>query len=98
MIQPAYTRQNVKQTKEKAEEDLINIFDWFQHKKVTINYEKPNVPFSSYKSNFRTMDMNVGSQSIKIHAKNELKYLGVTINANMQWGIHINEIIKTLRP
>lgn len=42
--------------------------------------------------------MNVGSQSIKLHAKNGLKYLGVTVDANMPWGIHINEITNTLRP
>lgn len=42
--------------------------------------------------------MNIAFQSINIYAKNELKYVGVTIDAHVRCDIHINETTKTLRP
>lgn len=87
--------------KRKSEIDLCNIFNWFNHKILTINYEKTKfISFASYKNNlplFETISIANDQNPIQIVSTDHIKYLGITIDQHLRWDIHMTNTIKLLR-
>lgn len=76
-----YSAENWAQLKIKAEKDLAHIKEWFDHKLLTINYEKTYfLPFCSYKTSLPKYKVLNISDTEKIASSSKIKYLGIIIN------------------
>lgn len=89
------------EVKEKAERKLVIIKNWFDSMSLTINFNKTKfITFSSNNRNipaYRQIRLICATGNILIEGANYLRYLGVDIDKNLKWDIHINNTIKKLR-
>lgn len=93
-----YSADSWDRLKEKAESDFINLKNWFQYNKLTMNIEKTKyLPFASYSSGLPELgDIEVDTET-KIPQANEVRYLGVIVDRHLKWDKHIDHIVKKLR-
>lgn len=93
-----YVAETWRDLKILAEEDMKNIKKCFDQKVLTINYTKTKyLPFGCYKNSlpsFSSIDIGMG---ITIMEAESVKYLGVVIDRNLRWNIHITNVCNTLR-
>lgn len=93
-----YSAENWAQLKIKAENDLGNIKEWFDHKLLTINYEKTYfVPFCSYQTSLPKFKQLKISETDKITISSKIKYLGIVIDQHLTWNEHVNFVVNKLR-
>lgn len=96
-----YTANTWLELKETAESDFLKIHKWLKYKILTLNVEKTcYLPF--YCNNltsptFSQLKINAINNSYEINAVNAVKYLGVFLDSNMKWDIHIKYVCKKLR-
>lgn len=88
--------------KQKVENDLQLIKNWFDHKLLTINFAKTKyIPFTCHNYNLPTFNnIHVYTSprtSIAIEPTECIKYLGVHIDKHLKWNIHLEKLIKKLR-
>lgn len=80
---------------------MVKITDAFSEKILTINYDKTCfIPFSFYANNspsYSKLTINKNNTNIEILMKNQVRYLGVTIDRHLRWNYHINKVVFTLR-
>ena len=85
----------------KVENDIINLINWLNYKKLTINYDKTKfLPFSIYKNSlpsYKELNISINNNPVEIKAANSIKYLGVTIDSHLRWDLHVSNTTKTLR-
>lgn len=97
-----YQSESWTDLKQKISQDFIHIIEWFDCNLLTINYSKTCfVPFSCYENSlpdFNVLQLRVNNKIIEINRARHIKYLGITIDDTMKWNIHIQNIIKSLRP
>lgn len=97
-----YKDNNWKDLKQKAEEDLLMIKNWFDSKTLTINFNKTKyIAFTCHNYNFPTFDnltiYNQNNGNITIENTEYIKYLGITIDQHLRWNKHVDTLIKKLR-
>nr|CAI5857641.1 unnamed protein product [Callosobruchus analis] len=96
-----YSADTWEMLKDNVQKDLVNIFNYFSHKLLTINYDKTFfVPFSNTARcmpKFHQITVKDEIKCITIRSKCSHKYLGITIDCHLRWDIHINNVVKTLR-
>ena len=75
--------------------ELTKIQSWFQCNKLSLNIDKTN--FMYFKnSNSPQVNLDVQINHISLTRKHSTKFLGVTINANMSWNEHLNNISNSI--
>lgn len=96
-----YSASSWGELKQKVEQDINIIIDYFNSKTLTINFKKTYfLPFSCYSNNLPTytsLNINNHGNIIEIQTADQVKYLGITFDRHMRWDMHILNIIKTLR-
>ena len=71
--------------------ELVNVSQWMFKNKLTINYTKSNyIIFSPKKNNFK---FNIHIDNNTLTRVAETTYLGVTLQENLKWNTHINNLI-----
>ena len=81
----------------KAEHDLQKLKEWFDYKRLTINFEKTYfVPFCSYKPSLPEYKQ-IKIAFHKINISTSIKYLGIVIDSHLTWKNHISFVVKKLR-
>ncbi|CAH1998295.1 unnamed protein product [Acanthoscelides obtectus] len=83
------------------ENDFIKIIQWFNSRKLSINYSKTHfLPFGSYARhlpNYTNFSFNINDQKMQINRVPNIKYLGVVLDPHLRWDTHVNYILKKLR-
>lgn len=92
------TSDSVSDLNEKLQICLNDVSNWYCGNKLVLNADKSNVMFIASKSELLK---NNAELNIKLHSKalehcKKSKYLGVTIDENMNWDKHISNLCKSL--
>ena len=95
-----YTADSWETLHAKAEKDFKKIKQWFDTRLLTINFNKTKyVPFSINKlaapPPLKISDID--GINYEIPAVNEIKYLGITIDCNLRWDIHLRNLTHKIR-
>lgn len=78
-------------------EYLMKLNDWFIYNKLTINVQKNSfITFGCY-SDSVPKNLNININGTLISRKESLKYLGLTLDYNLKWEYHINNLINKCR-
>ena len=84
--------------------DLQKIVKWFDNNLLTINLEKTKyLPFANYKSGLpknKKIDIDLPFRKNtlwRIESTDHVKYLGIIIDCNLRWDLHIQGLTKKLR-
>ena len=82
-------------TKHILEEEGERTAEWYRNNYLLVNPKK----YQSFVLNPRNIDISAGGRDIKIKGKviknvNQIKLLGVNIDDNMNFGVHISEMCK----
>ena len=89
------SHRNVRYLKWCIEEDLKIISDWFKANKLTLNLEKTEYIF------FCAKPMNVKPtleiDDVTLLSVESVKFLGIWLDQNLNWNIHVNKLITRLK-
>ena len=87
--------------KEAVEADFINIVEFLNSKKLTINWKKTcYLPFTSYYKDlpgFSKLKITTDDQEYTIESVKNVKYLGIVMDSHLRWDGHINAVVGKLR-
>lgn len=87
--------------RKKAESELTFIKNWFDNKKLTINYSKTYfLPISSYQNhlpNFSELNILSRLTQTKIKSVSNIKYLGIYLDNHLRWDVHVKNTHKKIR-
>ena len=73
--------------------ELGKLSDWFAHNKLTLNYDKTEfINFSKPDVGSQLTNTGLVIDGIPIREVNESKFLGVHIDKNVSWRVHIGKI------
>ena len=82
--------KSVKKINREVNYNLRLTNDWFKAKKICRNPSKTET-----KKNYKTSQFQISGQ--KTYIKNNVKYLSITIQDELPWKIHVNNLLKKLR-
>ncbi len=78
-------------------EDLVSLGKWLDDNLMKVNVSKTKVMLLGTTSKTSKIDnVNVIMNNTKVEKVNCFKYLGVTIDANLKWNDHINNVYRKL--
>ena len=78
-------------------ENLKNIIDWFNVNKLSINLTKTQyIVFSKSTNNILNQNFKIALNNNELQKVTNVKFLGVHLQSNLQWNIHINEVAKQI--
>ena len=87
--------------KQKVEKDFLKLKKWFDNKILTLNLQKTFfLPFASYKPalpTFEALCITDQNSTLYIQKADKIKYLGIYIDSNLKWDLHIEYFVKKLR-
>lgn len=93
-----YIANNVNDLHKMITNDMISISDWFQNNLLVLHSGKTKMLiFNSKRNEFKNLQPIYLNQS-EILVVDEFKYLGLTIDSNLTWNSHINNLIKKINP
>lgn len=84
----------------KAEKNFGLIKKWLDHKLLTVNLNKTHyLPFSCLSSDLPEFNIETNTDQVTFSIKpvKEVKYLGIILDCNLKWDLHINYVMKKLR-
>jgi len=88
-----YTDQNLQNLTIKVNDDLEKITQWFNKNKLSLNVSKTKfIQFNSYNST--SSNIPIRMNNIDIESASVIKFLGVYLQNDLSWNIHINEKAK----
>ena len=80
------------------ERELLNVDNWLNINKMTMNTKKTEVIFFGNKSYLKMLDnKNVKYSGTPLKRKHQVKYLGVIFDEKMQWDKHIKNITQKVK-
>ena len=89
--------KSVKKISREVNYNIRLINDWLKANKLSLNPSKTEIIIFKAKNKKITKHLNFRLSGQKIHIKNNAKYLGITIQDNLGWEIHVNNLLKKLR-
>ena len=89
------SNKNNRVLKDNANSALIEVSEWFNTNKLSLNVEKSNhVIFLPPQQKVPSINLTVNQK--KLEHKEYIKYLGVLIDSKLSWKSHIREISKKI--
>ena len=76
--------------------DLRELYFWLNANEIALNLAKAEIILFKTSNKNYDADLKIKLCSKRIHASSYVKYLGVFIDENLNWKIHINEISTKL--
>lgn len=84
---------------EAINQDLNSLSIWCNKNKLTINYEKCNyIVLKNYQNPFQILENCILLNKRPINYSNSITFLGVQIDKNLNWSLHISNLLTKLRP
>lgn len=85
--------------KAKAEAGIGVVKDWLDFNELTLNVDKSKyISFSLTDTNRPNFTfLQLPGTSFKINEVNSIKYLGIIIDKNLKWSIHVNNLCTKIR-
>ena len=95
----SYAHENQLGTQAILANNLHYLYEWCELNKLTINIDKTKSMYFGTTNQTKTLDHTI---KIKINNKdlqvvNHYKYLGVTLDRNLNYNLHIDNLLKTLK-
>ena len=89
--------KSVKKINREVNYNLRLTNDWFKAKKICRNPSKTEIIIfkAKTKKSYKTSQFQISDQ--KTYIKNNVKYLSITIQDELRWKIHVNNLLKKLR-
>lgn len=88
------TADNYTDLEQNAKHILENCNKWLQSNRLTLNIEKTHyLIFSKTRNN---ININLTINSRPIYRKHSTRYLGLTIQENLKWDLHIKNVINKM--
>ena len=89
--------KSVKKINREVNYNLRLTNDWFKAKIICRNPSKTEIIIfkAKTKKNYKTSQFQISGQ--KTYMKNNVKYLSITIQDELPWKIHVNNLLKKLR-
>lgn len=76
---------------------LLNLNDYFTINKLSLNVNKTvHMTFGCYEDSV-PLNTNIFINNLQIHRSNNVKYLGVLMDYNLKWNMHIAYVLKKAR-
>lgn len=91
-----YEENNPKELSKLIIEDLETLYSWFTMNKLSFNATK-TVYMLFTKPSIEVMNLNIELGTEKIRRVSTTQYLGVTLDENLKWEDHINQMLPKLR-
>lgn len=92
-----YTAQNVADLEEMMQGDLDMIHNWLNYNKLTLNCEKTKyMILTSANTGNRPLNITLKIGNTFIKGTDTFKYLGLTIQQNLRWETHTNDVCKKI--
>ena len=85
-----FENSNVPAIKTKIECELLTIFAWLQTNKIKINFDKSKFMVFSYGKKYDLNSLKLGNNHIE--RTESIKFLGITIDQNLNFKAHANSI------
>ena len=91
--------ENIEQLQIDAQSVLEYIYKWFGDNRLTVNTSKSNFSIFTitYKRNNNLIPDSLASNKGTILISDSTKYLGVTIDDNLNWKKHVNNVCNSLK-
>jgi hypothetical protein len=87
-----YSNQNFNALIQEINLSLRNISNWFANNELSLNIEKTNfLLFHSQGQNIAHLDFTIKINNEQISQQNNLKFLGIDLDSNMNWKSHLNK-------
>ena len=89
--------RNTTEIEQSLQADLNNLANWCSNNKLTINTKKTKImTFGTPQQTKRTQNVRFVLNKQVLGLVESYKYLGVTLDKNLNFQKHVNSIIKTL--
>lgn len=93
-----YSSSSWFELKNKAEQDLHQIQQWFRYNKLTLNVAKTKyLTFSSYSSGIPNMGPLREANGVEIEEADHIKYLGIIIDRHLKWDLQVDNVVRKIR-
>ena len=89
-----YSHKNSQTLLETVNFELSKVTLWIQANKLSLNLQKTNYMFFSY--TIKVLPGDVSFNNVLIDRVSSTKFLGLHIDEQMSWKIHVNHLYKTL--
>ena len=87
-----YTENNLNTLETKANNDLKKVGNWFNVNKLSINTEKTKFILFQTKAREQPSTISLVLNNMQIKQTFDIKFLGITVQWNFSWDIHLNKI------
>lgn len=93
------TTSNMQEMLQYMQNDLTVLNEYLRVNKLVVNIDKTNyIIFTSPRNNHNIINIPLHLNNRQISRTNHVKYLGLYLDENLNWKIHINHIIKKILP
>jgi hypothetical protein len=89
-----YENSDDKQTQEKINEDVKTLMDWTTTNYLTLNVKKCNI--IHFETTIKDHKLDVTIQNEKLTEIDHVTYLGLTMDRQLKWTKHIQNLITEL--
>ena len=90
------TDVNTEKLKSKCENSFLQLENWINSNRLTLNYSKTDCVLSSNVKNKCNNDFCIDTLNGKLPKKNAIKYLGVMVDHKLTWEEHTRHVIQKL--
>lgn len=87
-----YDNTNTINLKNEMQEDMNTIYKWFSQNKLSMNIKKTKTMIITNTQSNRKFKLSLKLRNQEIEQVNNYKYLGITIQNDLKWDIHINKV------
>ena len=76
--------------------NLKNLTNWFNANKISLNVSKTELIIFKPKRKLPDFNMKIKLNGKRLYPTDSVRYLGVTIDSNLNWNSHVNAIATKL--
>ena len=87
---------NIKHLIKTIKTEMVKIKTWFEAHKLSLNLSKTKFMVFSNMHNIKNSNIQVSLQGANIERVKELQFLGVTLDENLNWKSHIENVRKKI--
>ena len=91
-----YSTKNPKTLETNLNYDLKKLNQWLLANRLSLNIDKTRLLLFHSKHNKNQYDINIKLNGVRLEPSRSVKYLGVYLDDNLSWDIHIKELSKKL--